>query len=137
MESTVEWNRKSKKRRTCYRKEWIMDRVNSIISYTYILLGVYLAVLVIRARFTGFVNNALIWDRTKQFEDCRDKDGFLRYLFPRGLICAAALVISGVLGIVSESVKTLAGYQSISMIVMIIVFFYYIYIVRTAMTKYY
>jgi hypothetical protein len=114
-----------------------MNSVNSIVSFTYIALGIYLAILIFRARYTGFVNNALLWDRTKKFEDCRDKEGFLHYLFPRGLVCAAALLISGVFGIVSENSGIPADYQMVSMIAMILVFFYYIYIIRNAMAKFY
>jgi hypothetical protein len=111
--------------------------VNSIISYTFIILGVYLTILIFRARFTGFVNNALLWDRTKTFDQCSDKEGFLHYLFPRGVFCAAAMIASGIFSLMTERYKSLRSFSTISLVITIVVFFYYIYIIQSAMKKYY
>ena len=60
-----------------------MNDVNLIINGTFALLGIYLLILAFRAKYTGFVHQVLMVDRRMIWNQCRDKEGYVGYIFPR------------------------------------------------------
>ncbi|MGI6116877.1 MAG: hypothetical protein ACOYBC_00670 [Bilifractor sp.] len=114
------------------------NSINDICNITLVILGIYLGILVVKAKNTGAVNDALLWDRTKTFDQCRDKEGYISYLYPRGLICAALVAGAGVLGFILEAlnVSDWSAYFIILGVTMFTIIFY-VYIIRKAMNTYY
>lgn len=115
-----------------------MNSFNSICDLVLIILGVYLGVLLMRAKNTGSVHDVLLWDRTKPFDQCRDKEGYIRYIFPRGMICAILIFGAGVVGMILDHMHISAwtGYLIILCITMFTIIFY-VYIMKKAMKTYY
>ena len=115
-----------------------MNSFNSICDFTLIILGVYLGILLVKAKNTGDVHDVLLWDRTRPFDQCRDKDGYIRYIFPRGMICAALITGAGILGLILDELK-MSAWTSYLIILCVTVFTitFYVIIMKKAMKTYY
>lgn len=116
-----------------------MNDMNMIINGTFALLGVYLLILVFRARFTGFVHQILMLDRRMEWSRCRDQDGYIGYIFPRITGCGLLLTASGVYSALAAGnpVLQLPYYQTGVMLVVMLVCIGYTAVIQTAGKKFY
>lgn len=116
-----------------------MNDVNLIINGTFVLLGVYLFILAFRAKFTGFVHQILMLDRRMVFSQCRDKEGYIRYIFPRITGCGLLLAAAGVYSVLASRMTALQFpyYQMADMLAVMIVCIWYVSIIQTAGRKFY
>ena len=116
-----------------------MSDMNLVINGTFVLLGVYLLILVFRARFTGFVHQILMLDRRMEWSRCRDQDGYIGYIFPRITGCVLLLTASGVYSALAAGnpVLQLPYYQTGVMLVVMLVCIGYTAVIQTAGKKFY
>ena len=116
-----------------------MNDVNLIINGTFALLGAYLLILAFRAKFTGFVHQILMLDRRMVWSQCRDKEGYIGYIFPRITGCGFLLAASGVYSILASRDPALQFpyYQMAVMIAVMLVCVWYAAIIQTAGKKFY
>ena len=116
-----------------------MNDVNLIINGTFALLGIYLLILAFRAKFTGFVHQVLMVDRRMTWSQCRDKEGYIGYIFPRITGCGLLLAVSGVYSTLASRDPALQFpyYQIAVMLVLIVVCIWYMAVIQTAGKKFY
>jgi hypothetical protein len=116
-----------------------MNDVNLIINGTFALLGIYLLILAFRAKYTGFVHQVLMVDRRMIWNQCRDKEGYVGYIFPRITGCGLLLTISGVYSALASRNPALQFpyYQMAVMLAVMIVCIWYMAIIQAAGKKYY
>ncbi len=89
-------------------------------------VGVYLIFLIFRAKYKGEIHQTFIWRRDDNPNKCRDKEGFVNFLFPRVIGCGAVLIISGILGIINRHFAPFyAKYDLISSVVTMVVIVFY------------
>ena len=103
-----------------------------IMHAMYIVIGIYMIVIMIRAAKGGEVSSSLLWDRTKPIEKCKDREGFIRYLYPRVLICGVVMALCGVISLVSASYEFLPDLEMYSLIPLFAVFVFFTYVIRKA-----
>ena len=103
----------------------------------YIIAGIYMIAIALRAAKSGEVSNALIWDRDRPIEKCRDREGFIGYICPRVVVCGIVMALSGVYSIASEMYSILPDIGIYSMIPLLAVFVFYTYVIRKAAEKFY
>lgn len=116
-----------------------MNDVNLVINGTFVLLGIYLLILAFRARFTGFVHQVLMLDRRMVWSQCKDKEGYIGYIFPRITGCGLVLALSGLYSLLASGnpVLQFPYYQMAVMLAIMIVCFWYMAIIQKAGNKYY
>lgn len=116
-----------------------MSDVNLIINGTFALLGAYLIILALRAKFTGFVHQVLMVDRRMVWSQCRDQAGYISYIFPRIIGCGFLLAAAGVYSTLASGNASLQFpyYQMASMLAVMIVCFWYMSVIQTAGKKFY
>lgn len=116
-----------------------MNDVNLIINGTFALLGIYLLILAFRAKFTGFVHQVLMVDRRMVWNQCRDKEGYIGYIFPRITGCGLLLAASGAYSTLASGNPGLQFpyYQMVAMLAVMIVCIWYMAIIQTAGKKFY
>lgn len=116
-----------------------MNDVNLVINGTFALLGAYLLILAFRAKFTGFVHQVLMVDRRMVWSQCRDKEGYIAYIFPRITGCGLLLAVSGVYSTLASRNAALQFpyYQMVVMLVIMFVCIWYMAIIQTAGKKFY
>lgn len=116
-----------------------MNDVNFIINGTFALLGLYLLILAFRAKYTGFVHKVLMVDRRMVWSQCRDKEGYIGYIFPRITGCGLLLTVSGVYSTLASGNPALQFpyYQMAVMLAIMLVCIWYMSIIQTAGKKFY
>ncbi|MBE6006225.1 MAG: hypothetical protein E7238_03575 [Sarcina sp.] len=116
-----------------------MSDMNLVINGTFVLLGVYLLILVFRAKLTGFVHQILMLDRRMTWSQCRDKEGYIEYIFPRITGCGLVLAAAGVYSILAfrNSSLRFPCYQMAVMGSVMLVCFWYMSVIQTAGKKFY
>ena len=67
-------------------------------------VGIYLIYLIYLAKYKGIIHQTFIWRRDDNPNKCRDKEGFVNYLFPRVVICGVVLFIDGLLGVLNRHI---------------------------------
>lgn len=108
-----------------------------IMYATYAIVGIYMIVIAVRAVKGGEVSSSLLWDREKPIEKCRDREGFVRYLFPRVLFCGIFMLADGIYSYAAAVYEFLPDIGVYSMIPLLAVFILYSYTIRKATERFY
>ena len=69
-------------------------------------VGIYLIYLIYLAKYKGQIHQTFIWRRDDNPNKCRDKEGFVNYLFPRVIVCGVILFADGLIGIINRHIVT-------------------------------
>ena len=93
---------------------------NTVIDIIVAGVGVYLIFLIFQAKYNGIIHKTFIWRRDDDPSKCRDKEGFVNYLFPRVIACGVVLIIDGVLGVINRQVKPF--YEKFDLISIVVTF---------------
>lgn len=81
-----------------------MDGFSSFFDLFSLLCGGYILVTWIKLRVAGrLFPNGLLIPKNKTVKDCADAPGYIRYLSPRLLIVGVIVTLSGVLGLLNET----------------------------------
>ncbi len=116
-----------------------MNDVNLVINGTFVLLGIYMLVLALRAKFTGFVHQVLMPDRRMIWSQCRDKESYIGYIFPRIMGCGLLLAAAGVYSTLASGNAALQFpyYQIVVMTAVMLACIWYAAVIQTAGKKFY
>ncbi|MBQ4045632.1 MAG: hypothetical protein II627_04205 [Lachnospiraceae bacterium] len=116
-----------------------MGDVNLVINMTFVFLGLYLIILAVRAKSQGFVHQNFLLDRTMQWSKCRDKNGFINYIYPRVIVCGFLMILGGGYIALADRYTFLAFpyYQYVGMLLIMACFVGYVIILKSAGDKFY
>ena len=78
-----------------------MTDMMSFVDFIVLALGAYMIYSAFNLRKGGDLSSNLIWDKKTPFSECRDKEGFRAYVFPRLLISGIVIAADGALGVIT------------------------------------
>jgi len=83
-----------------------MNGFSSFFDLISLLCGGYILVTWVKLRVAGrLFPNGLLIPKNKSVKDCTDAPGYIRYLSPRLLITGAVITLSGVLGLLNDTLQ--------------------------------
>ena len=102
-----------------------MGSMNTFMDVIVLGCGIYLVWMVYLAKYKGDIRQSLIWRRTTPPERCRDKAGFVAYLFPRFTLLGVLLILASILSMVNNSLEFFSEFEIVTFAVTILVIVLY------------
>ena len=108
----------------------------SIFDMIVIACGIYMAVNGIIMKTKGTINKGLVLPKNITEERLKDKEGFIKYMWPRLLICGVVVTISGFINIILTSIEGMAIADLLINMIFFVVLIIYAVIVSRAQKKF-
>lgn len=111
-----------------------MKSVMLLFDIVVLIFGIYMIGAGLKMKKTGEISSAVI--TAEEIAKCRDKKGFIAFIYWKEAIFGGVVALVGVLGIVNEAIVSLGVLNIIEMIVFFATFIWFQIQLRTARKKY-
>ncbi len=99
-----------------------------------LIFGVYMVVSALRMKRTGAISQTVI--TPEEIAKCKDKRGFIEFMYWKEALFGGLITLVGVLGIVNDLVVSLGAFNIIEMLVFLAAFLWFQNELRRAREKY-
>lgn len=98
--------------------------------------GAYLIYGAFNLRKNGEIGGA-VWSKDLPMRKCKDKEGFIKYMFPRLLVSGILVLINGILGVLDDKMGLPLIISLIPMAIILFVVVWYIIFAKKAQKMYF
>lgn len=114
-----------------------MEDMTIWISVLIFLCGLYCLYAAVMMKTRGVINQTILLGKEVQYKKCKDKDGFIKEMFPQMLLFGIVTTLSGLLDIINTFVVDIHVVNTIMLVVFILEFLWFARTSREAKRKYY
>lgn len=105
-----------------------------IFDIVILIFGAYMVFSALRMKKTGVISSAVI--TPEEIAKCKDKQGFIAFMYWKEALFGGLVAIVGGLGIVNDVVVSLGAFNVVEMLVFLAAFFWFQNELRRAREKY-
>lgn len=106
-----------------------------ILDVIIIFLGVYMLLQAFGMKKKGEISPVIITQ--EEIVKCKDKDGFIQYMYVKEAIFGAVIILTGALGLLNEQVIKIGALKYVSGILFLLAFFWFQGSLRSARGKFF
>lgn len=114
-----------------------MDNFYSIIDIIVLGCGLYCIYSAYKMKTKGDISSSILFSNTADAVKCRDKAGYIAYMFPKMALFGVITTIYGITGLVSSYVMNLGFGQIIVMVVFFVVLIWFAVETKKAYRKFF
>lgn len=97
--------------------------VITIFDVVITIFGLYMIGAALKMKKTGEISSAVI--TAEEIARCRDKKGFIAFIYWKEAVFGALIVVVGILGIINDQVVSLGIYNLVEMVVFLAAFLWF------------
>ncbi len=106
-----------------------------IMDIVIVIVGVYLLINAIQMKRTERISTMVVPEQ--ETAKCRDKKGYIRFIFPRMVVFSVITVLTGIAGVIDNKVYTIPYWNWIEMVIVVCVVGYLIVSLRNARIRFF
>lgn len=108
--------------------------VMTIFNVIIVIFGIYMVIAALKMKKSGEISSAVI--TREEIASCRDKRGFIDFMYWREAVFGGIVSLMGVLGLINDFVVSLGKFSLIQMVLFLGAFFWFQYQLRAARKKF-
>lgn len=108
--------------------------VMTIFNVIIVIFGIYMVIAALKMKKSGEISSAVI--TREEIAACRDKRGFIDFMYWREAVFGGIVFLMGVLGLINDLVVSLGKFSLIQMVLFLGAFFWFQYQLRAARKKF-
>lgn len=110
--------------------------MNIMIVFDIVIIGfgLYMIAAGLKMKKTGEISPMVLAE--EEMKKCKDKAGFISYIYWKEAVFGAVMIVTGILGLVNELVKSLGKFSYVELVVFLAVFLWFSRELGTARGKY-
>ncbi|MBP3488212.1 MAG: hypothetical protein J6K53_07430 [Roseburia sp.] len=97
--------------------------VMTIFDAVITIFGVYMIGAALKMKKTGEISSAVI--TAEEIRKCKDKKGFIAFIYWKEALFGALIVLVGILGIINDQVVSLGAFNIVEMLVFLAAFLWF------------
>ena len=97
--------------------------IMAVFDIVIIGFGIYMIVAGVKMKKTGEISSMVLAE--EELKKCKDKDGFINYIYWKEAIFGAVMAVTGILGLVNELVKSLGKFNYVEVVLFLAVFLWF------------
>ena len=97
--------------------------VMTIFDVVIAIFGVYMVGAALKMKKTGEISSAVI--TAEEIAKCRDKKGFIAFIYWKEALFGALIIVVGILGIINDQIVSLGGFNVIEMLIFLAAFIWF------------
>lgn len=90
-------------------------KMNNIFDFIFIACGVYLFYAALKMKQTGSLEGSILVNKNTDLKKAKDIPGYISYMFPKSMVVACVIVLSGGIGLYHAYVGAIELLQYIAM----------------------
>ena len=98
--------------------------------------GAYLIYAAFNLKKNGEIGGA-VWSKDLPMRKCKEKEGFMKFMFPRLLVSGILILVNGILGILDDKMGLPLPLSQLPMAIILFVVVWYILYARKAQKLYF
>ena len=106
-----------------------------IFDVVIIALGVYMILQALGMKKKGEISSAIV--TPEEIMKCKDKNGFVQYIYGKEVVFGIVIILAGILGIVNEQIFSLGVLNYVSGGMFLVFFFWFQRSLRIAREKFF
>ena len=114
-----------------------MKDLTSWVGVVVFVFGLYCFYAVYQMKAKGIINNSILLGKEYLFKNCKDKEAYIKEMFPQVLLFACATTFCGASDIVNSFITDISIVYDISLILFVLDFILFTKKSRDAKRKYY
>lgn len=97
--------------------------VMTIFDAVITIFGLYMIGAAVKMKKTGEISSAVI--TAEEIRKCKDKKGFIAFIYWKEAVFGALIVLVGILGIINDQVVSLGAFNIVEMLVFLAAFLWF------------
>ena len=99
--------------------------------------SMFLLIDIVIAAYGAYLIYAAVWSKDLPMRKCKEKEGFMKFMFPRLLVSGILILVNGILGILDDKMGLPLPLSLLPMAIILFVVVWYILYARKAQKLYF